>query len=250
MAALVWPQAKPKRQTSLGRWLNQDPIGFDGGLNLYTYVGNNPIGLVDPSGLQPPRPGGRGHGRLCGWGLDGYPKQLTERQRRSAEAERILENVELPSPGKTPTIEFIVSDRLPHPTSNWGHTAIVIGDTAFSYGTLGMTVMPRQDYISLQSGRSSIGYTYEVSPVKFAAARDEALRRFTKDPGAWYAKDGSRFAPKTAGSHDYGLQNQCNTATCQIGECAGVNPNTYWPFDTAARIPKGWTKQTWYPAKR
>ena len=36
---------------SLGRWLSADPIGFKGGLNLYTYVENNPAGWVDPSGL-------------------------------------------------------------------------------------------------------------------------------------------------------------------------------------------------------
>ena len=40
--------------SSLGRWLSADPIGFSGGLNLYTYVGQNPANLVDPSGLQPP----------------------------------------------------------------------------------------------------------------------------------------------------------------------------------------------------
>ena len=38
---------------SLGRFLSQDPIGFDGGLNVYTYVDNNPINYVDPSGLGP-----------------------------------------------------------------------------------------------------------------------------------------------------------------------------------------------------
>lgn len=34
------------------RFISEDPIGFDGGdVNLYIYVGNNPVLLVDPSGL-------------------------------------------------------------------------------------------------------------------------------------------------------------------------------------------------------
>jgi RHS repeat-associated protein len=35
---------------NIGRWLNQDPIGIDGGVNLYGYVGNDGINFVDPSG--------------------------------------------------------------------------------------------------------------------------------------------------------------------------------------------------------
>jgi len=34
-----------------GRWISRDPLGEDGGLNLYGYVGGNPIKELDPLGL-------------------------------------------------------------------------------------------------------------------------------------------------------------------------------------------------------
>jgi RHS repeat-associated protein len=37
----------------LGRWTNRDPIGEQGGINPYVYVGNRPIFLTDLSGLSP-----------------------------------------------------------------------------------------------------------------------------------------------------------------------------------------------------
>jgi RHS repeat-associated protein len=36
----------------LGRFLNQDPVQFFGGLNLYSFVGNNPVNRSDWLGLQ------------------------------------------------------------------------------------------------------------------------------------------------------------------------------------------------------
>jgi uncharacterized protein RhaS with RHS repeats len=34
------------------RWLNRDPIGEMGGINLYAYVLNDPLNLIDPYGLH------------------------------------------------------------------------------------------------------------------------------------------------------------------------------------------------------
>ena len=49
---------------NLQRWLNRDPLGEAGGLNLYGFVGNNPINLIDPYGLEV----GFGEGLIPVWG--------------------------------------------------------------------------------------------------------------------------------------------------------------------------------------
>ena len=36
----------------LGRWIQRDPIGYAGGINLYEYVVSNPVGSTDASGLR------------------------------------------------------------------------------------------------------------------------------------------------------------------------------------------------------
>lgn len=37
---------------TIGRFLSEDPIKFDGGINFYTYVKNRPTYLIDPDGLR------------------------------------------------------------------------------------------------------------------------------------------------------------------------------------------------------
>lgn len=45
-----------------GRFIQPDPNGYDEGVNLYRYVGNDPLNLTDPFGLSPDLPVNYGNG--------------------------------------------------------------------------------------------------------------------------------------------------------------------------------------------
>jgi RHS repeat-associated protein len=66
---LTWFRAY---DANLGRWLSRDPIGEDGGINLYAYVLNNPVNANDPFGLTAWGAGaGAAIGGWIGWAVGG-----------------------------------------------------------------------------------------------------------------------------------------------------------------------------------
>jgi len=47
----LWLTLRRAYDPELGQWISEDPIRFDGGINFYGYVAENPVKSIDPFGL-------------------------------------------------------------------------------------------------------------------------------------------------------------------------------------------------------
>ena len=47
----LWHFGARQYSPEMRRWTAPDPIGFEGGLNLYQYTNGDPVNYIDPSGL-------------------------------------------------------------------------------------------------------------------------------------------------------------------------------------------------------
>jgi RHS repeat-associated protein len=61
-----------------GRWLSRDPISHEGGVNLYGYVGSDPVGSVDPLGLKPSQPWYDGLANIARGGGEGQKSLIND----------------------------------------------------------------------------------------------------------------------------------------------------------------------------
>ncbi len=63
----------------VGRFLSTDPIGYEDGLNVYAYVGNDPVNKIDPTGM---------YGRGSGWSDKEWKKFDKIQQKAAGDMEK------------------------------------------------------------------------------------------------------------------------------------------------------------------
>lgn len=77
-----------------GRWLQEDPMGVAGGLNLYQFNGNNPVSYTDPFGLRIEYEGSAEERMYLAHAMADVKRNLARRAKKSKAAAEMLAGIE------------------------------------------------------------------------------------------------------------------------------------------------------------
>ena len=194
---------------ALGRFLQPDPIGYGDGMNMYAYVGNKPLGYVDPMGLCKDRSFGR-----KAWEGDFVGTQYGN-QALDYYANRIaFGNGNWAQKAGWYTGAFFSALWTPE---NWKTTAVTIGTAGYS------AIQARVATKAAQSGVQSIETLYGIETQSMSAEAQAALSE--ANSGGALFRTGQLGKSMTAESQYWSLQNPLTPGYAgQIG-LPGVTPD-------------------------
>jgi len=167
-----------------GRFLTRDPIGYGGGINLYGFVGNNPVTGADPEGTDG----------------EGIFARLRRAGVRAGRFEAAIARPALQALTRIPTILTVIQPALDafSATAKFGH----------GYGAQMQSAEPenprwnRQNVGNAYAWAQSVGNTIPMvagagmagleTPPSFGEARD-LVHRWAPDPDTGHISDSIRY---------------------------------------------------------
>jgi len=222
--------------STTGRWLSQDPIGYEGGCtNLYCYCGNSPTDGVDPSGMAaiiPPVDPGV---------LGALPAHPPDSLGQSCSTFNYwigsFEVAEIHALGIT----------MPA-----AHTFLVIqldDGTMWAYrGGPGLENSPRKNLLTVNSGKWGVGFPDYRPTVKFQSYRlsypggaTAAQQALTREAGNINSRN-LRYEPNPLSFGKTG--GNCNSVTTWLLNAIDVSTSDYNSVHPAAAtgVPGGWNQ--------
>jgi len=165
-----------------GRFIQVDPIGYAGGINLYAYTGNDPLNETDPMGLQACAAVGSGPGSTC---LESNNSVYSNINIGPVQGENqgVLQNIHSIDTANPPESSYAVHN---DPSSGNGFSLVKVGGAETNTSnTTGLRLTP-SDYIG------SVGeahphpyndYSPDVGPEDPVASYKLGVPVYTSAPG-------------------------------------------------------------------
>jgi RHS repeat-associated protein len=135
---------------ALGRFLQPDPIGTDGGINLYAYVRNDPLNLIDPSGMVIDQIGS------AAWSLVRSGALI---------------------PGGQASVQAYAEFEQGNYASAALHAALGLGEVALTVATVG------QGFVAIQAARPAISFAGSLARATSIEVRSGRIARSLEEIG-------------------------------------------------------------------